>query len=126
VCFDECCVVRVVAALCIFSLLELREYALVGGEQPFDRADAERQRVWRRRLRAKIGESYRQAKFAARRCEDNATSFGVRRGNDADELQVVAVKRVTWISNLDGLAWRKTEFDRGSYSGGVYPPHTYP
>jgi hypothetical protein len=57
--------------------------------------------------------------LANRRREDDATSLGVRRGDDVDELQGVAVKRVTWISNLDGLARRKTLFDRGSSSGGV-------
>jgi len=64
--------------------------------------------------------------FAARWREDDATSFGVRRGDDADELQGVAVKRVTWISNLDGLERRKTRFDRGSYLGGVCQRHTSP
>lgn len=123
--FDERCV-GVVVARCIFSLLELREYALIGGEQAFGRADIERQRVWCRRFRREVRESYRQTEFAACRREDDAMSFGVRRRDEADELKLMAVQRVAWVSDLDSLARCKTLFDRGSYSGGVCPPRRCP
>lgn len=114
------------AALRIFSLLELREYALECREQSLDRVDIERKRVSRRRFRHEVCECQWQAELAACWRENDTTLFGARRGNEADELQRVAVKRMTWISNLDGLAWCKTLFDRGSSLGGVSLPRLVP
>lgn len=111
-------VVCAVAARGIFSLLELREYARVGGEQPFDRGDVERERVGRGNCGREVGQRERQAMFAPRRGEDDAAAPRVRRSDNADELESVAVERMTWVSNRDGLARRKSLLDRGSCVGG--------
>jgi len=64
--------------------------------------------------------------FAARRREDDIAASGVRRGDDADELQRVPVERVTWIRNRDGLMWRKSLADRGSCVSGFSLRRTGP
>jgi len=56
--------------------------------------------------------------LGARRRKDNAAAPRLRRSDDADELQGMAEERVTWVSNRDGLAWRKSLLDRGSCLGG--------